>query len=179
MGPGDPVQLRGLAFGEVLGVLPQRPPGVFDRPAPALEMWLPSSLRNPSSNDHTETASKCLTGQETRGHQCDGPLCSVYPFVELTATYYNSKPQVKSILKRAGRLLATSTTRPAHQSAPEVSTLAAASGTEEPRHLRDRLSPDDLDHIRTAARAGVPRKALAAQYSVCTRSIYRILTGKR
>jgi len=99
--------------------------------------------------------------------------------VDVTAAYYKSSPQVRALLKRAGHLISVAAARPGHKSPQPVSALAAASGSDEPRHLRDRLGLNDIEFIRTAANAGVPRKTLAVQYAVSTRSIYRILTGKR
>jgi hypothetical protein len=64
-----------------------------------------------------------------------------------------------------------------HQPVPRVSELAAASRNGHPRAIRDRLDPADYQRLLAAARAGYCKKALAAEYGISRRSIYRLLTS--
>jgi hypothetical protein len=62
-----------------------------------------------------------------------------------------------------------------HGPAPPVSELAAGSHNGRPRAIRDRLDPDDYQRLLAAARAGYCKRALAAEYGISRRSIYRLL----
>ncbi|WP_407648965.1 helix-turn-helix domain-containing protein [Glycomyces albidus] len=44
-----------------------------------------------------------------------------------------------------------------------------------PRAVRDRLDIDELERLLTAARAGVPRMQLVAEFGVSRKTIYRLL----
>jgi hypothetical protein len=64
-----------------------------------------------------------------------------------------------------------------HQPGPQVSELVAASHNGQPRAIRDRLAPEEYQRLLAAANAGACKKALAAQFGINRRSIYRLLAG--
>jgi hypothetical protein len=80
------------------------------------------------------------------------------------------RPNVRDIISVAGA-------PERHNPRPQVSELAAASRNGQPRAIRDRLDPGDYQQLLTAVRAGVCKKALAAEYGISRRSIYRLLAG--
>lgn len=55
------------------------------------------------------------------------------------------------------------------------SRLAAASCNGQPRAIRDRLAPEEYQRLLAAARADACKKALAAEYGISLRSIYRLM----
>lgn len=97
--------------------------------------------------------------------------------VDLSTAYYNSSPQVTAILTRVRGIISAATAPKRHQSVPQVSELATASRNGQPRAIRDRLAPEEYERLVTAARAGVCKKALAAEFSISRRSVYRLLTA--
>jgi DNA invertase Pin-like site-specific DNA recombinase len=97
--------------------------------------------------------------------------------VDLSTAYYNSSPQVTALLARVQDIISAAAAPERHQSVPQVSELAAASRNGQPRAIRDRLDPDDYQRLLTAARAGYCKKALAAEYGISRRSVYRLLAA--
>ncbi|GAA2158929.1 hypothetical protein [Glycomyces rutgersensis] len=95
----------------------------------------------------------------------------------LSTAYYNSSPQVTDILARVRDIISAAGAAERHQSGPRVSELAAASRNGQPRAIRDRLDPGDYQRLLAAAWAGYCKKALAAEYGISRRSIYRLLAG--
>jgi hypothetical protein len=82
-----------------------------------------------------------------------------------------------ALLARVRDIISAAAGPERHQSCPSVSTLATASRNGQPRAIRDRLDPADYQRLLTAARAGTCKKALAAEYGISRRSIYRLLTS--
>lgn len=66
-----------------------------------------------------------------------------------------------------------------HQSVPQVSELAAASRSGQPRTIRDRLAPEEFERLLAAARSGACKKALAAEFGISRRSIHRLVEANR
>ncbi|GAB3236495.1 hypothetical protein GCM10027447_34910 [Glycomyces halotolerans] len=97
--------------------------------------------------------------------------------VDLSTAYYNSSPQVTRQLARVRDVISAAGSPERHQPGPPVSALAAASRKGQPRAIRDRLDPADYQRLLTAARAGSCKKALAAEYGISRRSIYRLLAA--
>jgi hypothetical protein len=97
--------------------------------------------------------------------------------VDLGTAYYNSSPQVTALLARARDVISSAAGPERHQPGPRVSELAAASRNGQPRAIRDRFDSADYQRLLTAARAGYCKKALAAEYGISRRSIYRLLAG--
>jgi len=97
--------------------------------------------------------------------------------VDLRTAYYNSSPQVTALLARVRDIISAAGDPDRHQSGSRVSELAAASRNGQPRAIRDRLDPDDYQRLLTAARAGYCKKALATEYGISRRSIYRLMAG--
>lgn len=97
--------------------------------------------------------------------------------VDLRIAYYNSSPQVTRLLARVRDVISAAVAPKRHKSVPQVSELAAASRNGQPRAIRDRLDLDEYQQLLGAARAGVCKKALAVEYGISRRSIYRLLTG--
>lgn len=58
---------------------------------------------------------------------------------------------------------------------PQLSQLALAPRNGTPRTVRDRLDIDELERLLVAARAGVPRIQLVAEFGVSRKTIYRLL----
>jgi FixJ family two-component response regulator len=97
--------------------------------------------------------------------------------VDLSTAYYNSSPQVTAILARVRDVISAAVAPERHQPGRQVSELAAASRNGQPRAIRDRLAPEEYEQLLTAVRAGVCKKALAAEYGISRRSIYRLVAG--
>lgn len=97
--------------------------------------------------------------------------------VDLSAAYYNSSLQVTALLARVRDVISAAAAPERHQSGPQVSGLATASQNGQSRAIRDRLAPEEYERLVTAARAGVCKKALAAEFSISRRSDYRLLTA--
>ncbi|GAA2275699.1 hypothetical protein GCM10009853_032290 [Glycomyces scopariae] len=95
--------------------------------------------------------------------------------MDLSTAYYNSSPQVTALLARVRDVISAAAAPEQHQSGPQVSQLAAASRNGQPRAIRDRLDPEDYQRLLAAARAGYCKKALAAEYEISRRSIYRLM----
>ncbi|SDD15981.1 hypothetical protein SAMN05216270_10288 [Glycomyces harbinensis] len=95
--------------------------------------------------------------------------------VDLNIAYSNSSPQATARLVRVRDVILAAGAPERHQTGPQVSELAAASRNGQPRAIRDRLDQDDYQRLLTAARAGYCKKALAAEYRISRRSIYRLL----
>jgi glutamine synthetase adenylyltransferase len=112
---------------------------------------------------------------------CDTTILNDIPeyrfVVDLSTAYYNSSPQVAAILARVPDIISSAAAPERHQAAPQVSELAAASRNGQPRAIRDRLDLGDYERLLTAARGGYCKKALATEYGISRRSIYRLLTG--
>jgi hypothetical protein len=99
--------------------------------------------------------------------------------VDLSVSYYNSKPQVKRLLARLRRLVTAINTRDWHEPVPQLSQLARDCRNGKPRAVRDRLSPEEYDQLLGAVRASVSKRQLAKQYGVSLRTIYRLPVGGR
>ncbi|RRS01722.1 helix-turn-helix domain-containing protein [Glycomyces terrestris] len=56
-----------------------------------------------------------------------------------------------------------------------MSQLALAPRSSTPRAVRDRLDIEELERLLVAARAGVPRMRLVAEFGVSRNTIYRLL----
>ena len=97
--------------------------------------------------------------------------------MDLSAAYYDSSPQVTTLLLRVRDVISAAGSPERHQSVPQVSALAAASCNGQPRAIRGRLAPEDYQRLLTAARAGYCKKALAAEYGISRRTIYRLLAA--
>jgi DNA invertase Pin-like site-specific DNA recombinase len=97
--------------------------------------------------------------------------------VDLSIAYYNSSPHITALLTRVRDVISSTAGPERHQPGSRVSELAAASRNGRPRAIRDRLDPADYQQLLTAARAGYCKKALAEEYGISRRSIYRLLTG--
>jgi hypothetical protein len=95
--------------------------------------------------------------------------------VDLSVAYYNSKPQVKALINRLRGLIDAVPAHGGHEAVPQLSQLALASRSVAPRAVRDRLDVDELQRLLIAARAGVPRMQLAAEFGVGRKTIYRLL----
>ncbi|WP_091028923.1 hypothetical protein [Glycomyces harbinensis] len=95
--------------------------------------------------------------------------------MDLSTAYYNSSLQVTAPLLRVQDVISAGAAPERHQPGPQVSELAAASRNGQSRAIRDRLDPGDYQRLLTAARAGYCKKALAAEYGISRRSIYRLL----
>jgi hypothetical protein len=95
--------------------------------------------------------------------------------VDLSVAYYNSKPQVKAMLVRMGDLVAAIAALEGPGPVPPLSQLALASRNGGPRAVRDRLEADELERLLLAARAGIPRKHLVAEFGVSRKTIYRLV----
>lgn len=79
------------------------------------------------------------------------------------------------MLWRVRDVISAAAAQERHQSAPQVSELAAASRNGQPGAICDRLDPEDYQQLLVAARAGVCKKALATEYGISRRSIYRLM----
>jgi hypothetical protein len=97
--------------------------------------------------------------------------------VDLGTAYYNSSPQVIAMLACVRDIISADGVPERHQPGPQVSELAAASRNGQPRAIRDRLAPEEYRRLLTAVRAGVCKEALAAEYGISRRSIYRLVAG--
>ncbi|THV28998.1 hypothetical protein E9998_09605 [Glycomyces paridis] len=97
--------------------------------------------------------------------------------VDLSTADYNSSPQVTAMLARVRDVISAAAAPERHQSGSGVSDLAAASRNGQPRAIRDRLDPGDYQRLLTVARAGYCKKALAVEYGISRRSIYRLLAA--
>ncbi|THV28983.1 hypothetical protein [Glycomyces paridis] len=97
--------------------------------------------------------------------------------VDLSTAYYNSSPQVTRLLACVRDVISAAGFPERHQPGLQVSGLAAASRNGEPRAIRDRLDPDDYQRLLAAVRAGACKKALAAEYGISRRSLYRLVAG--
>jgi DNA invertase Pin-like site-specific DNA recombinase len=97
--------------------------------------------------------------------------------VDLSTAYYNSSPQVTRLLARVQDVISAAAARERHQSTSQVSELAAASRNGQPRAIRDRLALEEYERLVAAARAGACKKALAIEFGISRRSIYRLLTA--
>jgi hypothetical protein len=95
--------------------------------------------------------------------------------VDLSVSYYNSKPQVKASLNRLRGLVDAVPAHEGPEAVPQLSQLALASRSGTPRAVRDRLDVDELERLLIAARAGVPRMQLASEFGVGRKTIYRLL----
>ncbi|WP_372451692.1 helix-turn-helix domain-containing protein [Glycomyces salinus] len=115
-----------------------------------------------------------VTGDHKRSH---GPREG--PVVDLSVSYYNSEPQVKGILARLRRLLTAIDARDWHEPVPQLSQLARDCRNGRPRAIRDRLTPEEYEHLLEAVRAGVPKRQLATQFGISLRSVYRLLADRR
>lgn len=105
-------------------------------------------------------------------HEMLLPECSV---VDLSVSYYNSKPQSKVLLARLRRLMTAIDARDWHEPAPQLSQLALARRNGQPRAIRDRLAAEEYEQLLDAVRAGVPKRQLAKRYGMSPRSVYRLV----
>jgi hypothetical protein len=97
--------------------------------------------------------------------------------VDVSTAYYNSSLQVTAVLARVRDTIVAVAAPERRQPGPQVSELAAASRNGQPRAIRDRLALEEYERLVTAARAGVCKKALAAEFGISRRSIYRLMTA--
>jgi hypothetical protein len=99
--------------------------------------------------------------------------------VDLSVSYYNSKPQVTGLLARLRQLVTAIDTRDWHEPVPQLSQLALACRNGKPRAIRDRLTPDEYERLLDAARAGVSKRQLAKQYGMSLRTAYRLVSASK
>jgi hypothetical protein len=103
-------------------------------------------------------------------------MYSMSDSVDLSVSYYNSKPQVTGLLAHLQRLVTAIDARDWHEPVPQLSQLARDCRNGKPRAIRDRLAPEEYERLLAAVRAGVPKRQLARQYGVSLRSLYRLPT---
>jgi hypothetical protein len=94
--------------------------------------------------------------------------------VDLSIAYCNSKPQVKAMLTLVQGLISDVTARDWREPVPQLSQLARDCRNGRPRAIRDRLAAEEYRRLIDAARAGVCKKQLAAEYGISRRSIDRL-----
>lgn len=95
--------------------------------------------------------------------------------MDLTGCYYNSPPQVRALLTRLRDLIGAIWADERPEPVTRLSQLALAPRNGTPRAVRDRLDIDELERLLAAARAGVPRMQLVAEFGVSRKTIYRLV----
>jgi hypothetical protein len=111
--------------------------------------------------------------------RCNCVNVQVILLVDLTGSYYNSPPQVRASISRLGDLITAIPAGNRAEPMPQLSQLALAPRNGTPQAVRDRLDVDELERLLIAARAGVPRMQLVADFGVSRKTIYRLLKASK
>lgn len=86
--------------------------------------------------------------------------------MDLSVSYYNSKPQVRASLARLRDLIVAIPAREVPELVLQLSQLALASGNSKARAVRDRLDVDELERL------------LVEEFGVSRKTIYRLLKSR-